>query len=211
LAEIAQNILASGHKNKGENSMRTRVEQLLIVMLCLLVPGIGTAVAQQAPARPPSRFQLMSPAYSEGSMIPTRFSCADTNASSPELHWSNPPDGTASFAVIFHDTDAAPGKGTMDVTHWIFWNVPGSSTSVMGGVKPGASPNGIVQGQNIRKDNAYRPPCPPPGATPHHYIFELYALDTMLSLPAASGRAELLKAMDGHVIGKATYVGMFGR
>jgi phosphatidylethanolamine-binding protein (PEBP) family uncharacterized protein len=64
---------------------------------------------------------------------------------------------------------------------------------------------------NIRKVNGYQPPCPPPGANPHHYIFEIYALDTKLDLPAGSPRTDLLKAMDGHVIGKATYVGIFGR
>src|ERR1700686_2313286 len=195
--------------------MRTNVVQSLLVMTLLLL-GIGNAAAQQAPAQqaappPPSKFKLMSSAYSEGSQIPTQYSCADSNASSPALQWSNPPAATVSFAVVLHDTDAAPGKGTMDVTHWIFWNVPASSTSVGGNVKPDASPDGIMQGKNIRGVNGYQPPCPPPGATPHHYIFELYALDTKLDLPAGSSRADLLKAMDGHVIGKAAYVGLFGR
>jgi phosphatidylethanolamine-binding protein (PEBP) family uncharacterized protein len=49
------------------------------------------------------------------------------------------------------------------------------------------------------------------GARPHHYIFELYALNTKLDLPAGSSRADLLKAMDTHVIGKASIVGIFGR
>lgn len=196
--------------------MRTNVVQSLMVVTLLLMLGIGNAAAQQAPAQqapaaPPSKFKLMSSAYSEGSQIPTQYSCADTNASSPALQWSNPPAATVSFAVILHDTDAAPGKGTMDVTHWIFWNVPASSASVGGNVKPDSSPDGIMQGKNIRGVNGYQPPCPPPGATPHHYIFELYALDTKLDLPAGSSRADLLKAMDGHVIGKAAYVGLFGR
>jgi Raf kinase inhibitor-like YbhB/YbcL family protein len=154
---------------------------------------------------------LTSSAYAEGSMIPTQYSCADPNAASPALSWTNPPNNTASFAVIMHDTDAAPMKGVMDVTHWIFWGIPASSTSVSAGVKPDSSPDGIVQGVNIRKVNGYQPPCPPPGATPHHYIFEIYALDTTLDLAAGSPRADLLKAMDGHVLGKASYFGMFGR
>ena len=193
--------------------MQTNVRQSLIVVTVLLMLGVGNAAAQQqkGQAPPPSKFQLMSSAYKEGSMIPTQYSCADPNAASPALQWSNPPEGTASFAVILHDTDAAPGKGTMDVTHWIFWNVPGSSTSIAGNVKPDSSPDGIVQGKNVRSVNGFQPPCPPPGATPHHYVFEIYALDTKLDLPAGSPRADLLKAMDGHVIGKATYVGIFGR
>ena len=191
--------------------MRTNLMLLVLGSLLTLGMGIAAAQQQQAPAAPPSKFKLMSSAYSEGAMIPTQYSCADPNASSPALQWSNPPAGAVNFAVILHDTDAAPAKGTMDVTHWIFWNIPASSTMVAAGVKPDSSPDGIVQGKNVRNVNGFQPPCPPPGATPHHYIFELYALDAKLDLPAGSARADLLKAMDGHVIGKATYVGLFGR
>src|ERR1700693_168990 len=193
--------------------MRTKLMLLATVLAFSLVAGMASVAAHQqaAPPPPPSKFKLMSSAYTQGSMIPTQYSCADPNAASPALSWSNPPNNTASFAAVMHDTDAAPMKGTMDVTHWIFWGVPASSTSVAAGVKPDSSPDGIVQGVNIRKVNGYQPPCPPPGATPHHYIFEIYALDTKLDLPAGSPRAALLKAIDGHVIGKATYVGIFGR
>jgi Raf kinase inhibitor-like YbhB/YbcL family protein len=198
--------------------MRANRKRSLVVLASLLVLVVGIAAvqyasAQQAPATPPppSKFKLVSSAYSEGSMIPTQYSCADPNATSPALSWSNPPTAAVSFAVVMHDTDAAPQKGTMDVTHWIFWNIPATSTSLEGGIKPDTSPDGIVQGKNIRNVNGYQPPCPPPGATPHHYIFEIYALDTKLDLAAGSPRADLLKAMDGHVVGKATYVGLFGR
>ena len=187
------------------------VLQLTVLAFLFAATTASMAAQQQATPPPPSKFKLTSSAYSEGSMIPTQYSCADPNAASPALSWTNPPNNTASFAVIFHDTDGAPMKGAMDVTHWIFWRVPASSTSVAAGVKPDSSPDGIVQGSNIRKVNGYQPPCPPPGATPHHYIFEIYALDTTLDLAAGSARADLLKAMDGHVIGKATYAGLFGR
>jgi Raf kinase inhibitor-like YbhB/YbcL family protein len=190
--------------------MRASGMKILAIAAFLAIGAAGLQAQQQA-APPPSKFKLMSPAYSEGSMIPTQYSCADTNAGSPALQWSNPPAGTMSFAVVLHDTDAAPGKNSMDVTHWIFWNIPGSSTSVSANVKVDATPDGIAQGKNVRNVNGFQPPCPPPGAQPHHYIFELYALDTKLDLPAGSARADLLKAMDGHVIGKATYVGLFGR
>src|SRR3984893_5242969 len=196
---------------KGGNTMRANLMLLVLGSLLTLAMGSAAAQQQQAPAAPPSKFKLMSSAYSEGSMIPTQYSCADPNASSPALQWNNPPAGAASFAVILHDTDAAPAKGTMDVTHWIFWNIPASSTMVAAGVKPDSSPDGIVQGKNVRNVNGFQPPCPPPGATPHHYIFELYALDTKLDLPAGSARADLLKAMDGDVTVKAVYVGVFGR
>src|SRR5258708_1227367 len=157
--------------------MRKKFMQSLILMAILLMAITASIAAQQqsappaAPPPPPSKFKLTSSAYAEGSMIPTQYSCADPNAASPALSWSNPPASAASFAVIFHDTDAAPMKGTMDVTHWIFWGIPAASTSVAAGVKPDSSPDEIMQRKNIRGVNRFQPPCPPPGATPHHHIF----------------------------------------
>jgi len=191
--------------------MRRKQWLSFTVLALLLVAGAAGLAAQQPAPPPPSKFKLTSSAYAEGSMIPTQYSCADPNATSPALSWMNPPNNTQSFAVIMHDSDAAPMKGVMDVTHWIFWGIPASATSVQAAIKPDSSPEGIMQGKNIRGVNGYQPPCPPPTATPHHYIFEIYALDTKLDLPAGSTRADLLKAMDGHVIGKSTYVGLFGR
>src|ERR1700685_4295037 len=113
--------------------MRMKQLGLLTVLAIMFVAGIA-AIAAQHPATPPppSKFKLMSSAYAEGSMIPTQYSCADPNATSPALSWSNPPSSAMSFAVIMHDTDGAPMKGAMDVTHWIFWNIPASSTTVAG-------------------------------------------------------------------------------
>jgi Raf kinase inhibitor-like YbhB/YbcL family protein len=191
--------------------MLTKRVPSLIILAALLVAGAASLAAQQQAAAPPPKFKLSTSAYTEGSMIPTQYSCSDPNPASPALTWSNPPANTASFAIILHDSDAAPGKNTMDVTHWIFWNIPATSMQMMGNVKPDATPDGIQQGKNVRGVNGYQPPCPPPGGTEHHYIFEIYALDTKLDLTTGASRADLLKTMDGHVIGKATYVGLFGR
>lgn len=190
--------------------MKNLVRSLTVVTL-LILAGVGSAAAQQGQAPPPSQFKIMSSAFGDGGKIPTQFSCADPNASTPALSWSNPPAGATSFALIVHDPEGAPMKSSTDVTHWILWNIPSSSTSITADVKPDASPDGITQGKNVRGVNGYQPACPPPGAVAHHYTFELYALDTKLDLPAGSARADLLKAMDGHVIGKAAYIGLFGR
>ena len=128
--------------------MREKMVQKLVLLaflaIALATAGVVSVSAQQqGTPPPPSKFKLMSPAYTEGSMIPTQYSCADPNAGSPALQWSNPPAAAMSFAVIFHDSDAAPNKGSMDVTHWIFWNIPGTSTAVPAGVKVDASPDGI--------------------------------------------------------------------
>jgi Raf kinase inhibitor-like YbhB/YbcL family protein len=173
----------------------------------LLVAGKESARAQQ-PTPPPSKFKLTS-VYADTDWIPVQYTCGVSDPGSPELQWSDAPQGTVSFALIFHDTDAAPGKGAMDVTHWILWNIPADAVQLAAGLPPGASPDGIQQGKNIRGVSGYLPPCPPAGARPHHYVFELYALDAKLDPPAGANRDDLLKAMDGHVIGKASLVGIF--
>jgi Raf kinase inhibitor-like YbhB/YbcL family protein len=187
--------------------MRMTLANVLMILMSLVVLA-ETAAAQQADAPPPSKFKITS-VYADDDWIPVQYTCGVSDAGSPTVQWSEAPSGTVSFALIFHDTDAAPNKGAMDVTHWILWNIPASASMLPAGVQPDTSPDGIQQGKNVRGVNGYRPPCPPPGALPHHYIFELYALDMKLDLAAGSSRADLLKAMDGHVLGKATIVGIF--
>ena len=72
-------------------------------------------------------------------------------------------------------------------------------------------PSGAKQLKNIRGFAGYFGPCAPPTATPHHYTFELYALDTKLNLGAEATRADAMKALDGHILGAAVYVTMFKR
>ena len=187
--------------------MRTTLVKVLGFSL-LVGAGIGRLAAQQQ-TPPPSKFKMATSAYFDTDWIPVQYTCGVGDAGSPGVQWSDAPAGTASFAIIFHDTDAAPAKGAMDVTHWILWNIPSSTTQLPPGVQPDTTPDGIQQGKNIRGVNGYQPPCPPPGALPHHYVFELYALDAKLDLAAGSSRADLLKAMDGHVLGKASIVGIF--
>jgi len=182
----------------------------VLVILMLLVAGAQKLAAQQQAAPAPSKFKMSSVYYDEDWM-PLQYTCGTADGASPEVQWTDTPSGTVSFALIFHDTDTAPAKGVMDVTHWIVWNIPANATRLPAGVQPEASPDGIQQGKNIRGVNGYQPPCPPVGVRPHHYIFELYALDTKLDLPVGSSRADLLKALDGHVIGKTSLVGVFGQ
>jgi Raf kinase inhibitor-like YbhB/YbcL family protein len=185
----------------------------LLAILMIMIPlaiSAGEVEAQQQSTTATQAFQMESVFYDED-WIPLQYSCGAADGASPDLRWKNAPPGTITFALIFHDTDAAPGNNAMDVTHWILWNIPAGATQLPAGVAPNATPDGIQQGKNIRSMNGYQPPCPPPGVRPHHYIFELYALDTKLELPMGSSRADLSKAMDGHIIGKASLVGIFGQ
>lgn len=189
--------------------MRMKMMSMLMISLWLAA-GAERLAAQQAAPPPPSKFKLTT-VYYDDDWIPAQYTCGVAEAASPAVQWSDAPQGAASFALIFHDSDAAPAKGVQDVTHWILWNIPAAAVQLAAGMQPGTSPDGIVQGKNIRGVNGYQPPCPPAGARPHHYIFELYALDAKLDLPAGASRADLLKAMDGHVLGKASVLGIFGR
>lgn len=193
--------------------MRITAVQSLKALALLLAAGLLPVAAQQGapPAAPPApQFMLMSSAFSDGGDIPVKYSCAaKPSAVSPSLQWSNIPKGAVTLTLIFHDPDAHPGKGTSDVTHWIMWNIPSTLTQLPEGVPANPQmPDGTTQGKNIRGVNGYQGPCPPAGK-PHHYTFELYVLDAKLDLGADATRADVLKAMDGHIIGKGVYIGLF--
>jgi hypothetical protein len=183
----------------------------MLLALILLGTGAQRVASQHPPATPPLQFKMMVTGYSDGDWIPVQYTCGVSDGSSPEVQWTDPPKGTLSLALIFHDTDAVPGRGAMDVTHWTLWNIPANTAQLPANFRPDTSPDGIQQGKNVQGVNGYQPPCPPAGAGTHHYVFELYAVDTKLNLPAGSSREDLLKAMDDHVIGKATHVGIFGQ
>jgi Raf kinase inhibitor-like YbhB/YbcL family protein len=127
---------------------------------------------------------------------------------SPAIQWSGAPAGTQSFAIVFHDTDVALPNGD-DVLHWAIFNIPAASTGLPENLPKNAEmPDGTKQPNNIAGMPGFFNPCPPP-PTVHHYIFEVYALDEKLDLPAAASRADLLKAMQGHTHAKGTYVGTY--
>jgi phosphatidylethanolamine-binding protein (PEBP) family uncharacterized protein len=137
----------------------------------------------------------------------------DNKSPAFEFHWNmgpNPgtaPDTLKSYAVILHDIEnAGRGKTTEDTLHWSAFNIPGDAK----GLAEGSLPTGAVNGPGIRggPTGAYFGPGAGPGPF-HHYVFEFYALDTTLDIGAMPTRADLMKALDGHVIGKAAYVGRF--
>ncbi|UFH52756.1 YbhB/YbcL family Raf kinase inhibitor-like protein [Spirosoma sp. KNUC1025] len=130
------------------------------------------------------------------------------------MNWTNAPDGTQSFVLHMHDVDVARNKTTDDVLHWIVWNIPATATGLPEAVPAGAQlADGSYQ-MNILAP-AYRGPGAPASGPLHHYVFELYALDTKLDVkPTAEGpetRRNVLKAIEGHILGKAAYVGLFKR
>jgi hypothetical protein len=180
-----------------------------------------TAQAQQnmppapggAPATP---LVITLPGFADGTRIPDKYTClAAPNYVSPEIRWKQVPNGTKSFILVFHDIEPRPMKGVFDNPHWILWNIPGTATSLPEGVPAGATlADGTHQMKRSRTnygtDYSYYPPCAGPGPN-HHYVWELYALDTVLDLPDDATRADILKAADGHMLGASGWFGYFHR
>jgi Raf kinase inhibitor-like YbhB/YbcL family protein len=157
---------------------------------------------------------LTSSAWPDGGLIPRQYTQAGEQVS-PPLAWSNVPDGTQSFVLIVRDLDAAVGAGTDDVLHWMLWNIPGTARSLAEAIPQGSQlPDGTRQ---ISVSGPYyRGPGAPASGPPHHYTFELYAVDGPINVPAvgqppAQTRTAVLAAMTGRVRGKGVYVGLFKR
>ena len=157
---------------------------------------------------------LTSPAFNDGTTVPVKFSQAGEEVS-PALAWTGAPDSAASFVLIVHDVNAPTGNGLDDVLHWMVWNIPGAARSLAEGIKQGPQlPDGARQ---ISVTGPYyRGPAAPATGPAHHYVFELYALDATLDVPAvgaapAATRAAVIAAMAGHVRGKAAMIGTFKR
>lgn len=129
---------------------------------------------------------------------------------SPKISWTQVPPGTQSFTLIMHDPEPVFNKmASTDITHWVVFNIPGTATGLPANVPAGELPDGTKQGNGITNQAAYFGPGPPAGHGPHHYTLELWALDTKLDLPVGAQRDAVMKAMDGHVLGKGYVVATF--
>src|SRR4029078_5857050 len=157
--------------------------------------------------------------FADGSQIPVRFSqaadgVAPGEGTSPAITWQDVPAGTESCVLNMHDMDVARNKTTDDQAHWEVWNIPATATGLPEGVAKGAQlPDASYQ--ISATGQVYRGPGAPATGPMHHYMFEVFALDTMLDVkPAADAfetRANVMKAMQGHILGKAVYGGLFRR
>ena len=186
----------------------------------ILVAAAGSLAAQGTPPQQrPTPMVLTIPAWPDGQQIPVKFTQAGEQVS-PELKWTNVPAGTQSIVVNMLDPDVSVNRTTETQPHWIVWNIPGTAVGLPEGVKAGAElPDGI------RQISASGPQYRGPGAAAngplHHYTFEVYALDAKIYVTPSAGatpvaaavdtRAAVMKAMQGHIIGKAVYVGLFRR
>jgi Raf kinase inhibitor-like YbhB/YbcL family protein len=148
---------------------------------------------------------VSSTAFKEGEAIPKKFSCDGDNVS-PQLEWSGIPAGTKSIALIVDDPDAPRGTWV----HWVLFNLPADTKGLSENVpRHSTLKNGARQGMNDSRELGYDGPCPPGGT--HRYYFKVYALDTMLALETGSTKAQLLKAMEKHILGEGQLMGTYKR
>ena len=150
---------------------------------------------------------ITSPAFANGHEIPSDFTCEGADIS-PALAWSGAPAGTKSLTLIVDDPDAPdPAAPKMTWVHWVLYNLPADSRGLPEAVEPGDLPSGTREGKNDWKRTGYGGPCPPIGR--HRYFFKLFALDDMLPDLKAPTKAELEKAMQGHILEKAELLGLY--
>lgn len=181
-------------------------------MIVLLLSGMIYFVRNEESAEttvaisemPTMTLTVTSPAFEMNNAIPARFTCDGQNIS-PELNFSNIPTRAKSLALTIEDPDVPKSTRADGMwNHWIVWNMPATTTKI----EEGAMPPGLV-GTNTSGNIAYGGPCPPDRE--HRYFFTLYALDSMLSLPAGSTKEELLSALSSHIIEKTTLIGRYNR
>jgi Raf kinase inhibitor-like YbhB/YbcL family protein len=149
--------------------------------------------------------KLISTAFQEGGTIPEKFAC-DGEDLSPPLNWEGVPDDTKSLALILDDPDAPAGTWV----HWVVYNLPPTIEGLSEGVIPEREiKGGGFQGMNDFRKIGYGGPCPPEGE--HRYFFKLYALDTLFPFAAGVTKAQLMIAMEGHVIEETHLMGRYRR
>jgi Raf kinase inhibitor-like YbhB/YbcL family protein len=181
---------------RGRRMKRCSSVMVLIGFAIILAASNG-AGQESGTAKP---LKVTSPAYENNKTIPSKYGCDGVNVN-PAIRIENVPPGTKSLALLFDDKDA-PRK---TYVHWILWNIDPSVKEI----QENSVPEGAVQGLNDFKKNTYGGPCPP--TRPHRYALIVYALDVRLNLDPKSGKAELEKALEGHIIAQGQLMGVYRR
>ena len=148
---------------------------------------------------------ITSSAFSEGQSIPTRYTCDGPDVS-PDLAWSGVPEEAASLALICDDPDAPMGTWV----HWVLFNLPPDISELHAKIPSEKTlKNNARHGINDFGKFGYGGPCPPGGT--HRYFFKLYALDTVINLESGITKAQLLEAMEGHILDEGQLMGKYKR
>jgi Raf kinase inhibitor-like YbhB/YbcL family protein len=195
-------------RKKESYMIAWKMKQVLPLALAVFA-AVACSLGARAQAQP--GLTLSTNAFEDGGIIPNKYTAAAGSATvSPKLAWTHVPNGVVTFVLLEHDPDTSVNKTTAEILHWMMFNIPGATRELPEGVPVQAQrPDGSVQGLNYLHQAGYAGMGAPAPGPNHHYTFELFALDTKLSLGPSATQAELLKAMDGHIIAKAVVVGRF--
>lgn len=200
--------------------MRATIPTVVVAGLLLAAAPLHAQQRGGASGAPAAAPMVMTVSgFADGAQIPVKFSQAAPGVApgeglSPAITWSNVPAGTQSLVLNMRDMDVVRNKTSDDQAHWVVWNIPPTSTGLPEGVPKGSQ---LADGshQISATGPMYRGPGAPANGPQHHYMFELYALDTNLDVQpttdAFETRANVFKAMQGHILGKAVYGGLFRR
>ncbi len=174
---------------------------VIIIGLCFFSLFVGCNERK----RGGSNMNLTSSSFSNGDMIPSKYSCDGENIS-PPLTWTDIPEGTKTFALICDDPDAPAG----DWVHWIMYDIPVEVHELPENIeKIPVLDNRSVQGKNDFRKIGYDGPCPPDGV--HRYFFKIYALDLVLQQKPGLTKHELFQVIKGHVLGEGQLMVKYGR
>lgn len=180
-----------------------RTNTLLAIALIGACFAIFSASARLAK---PKAMKITCAAFTEGQIIPQKYTCEGQDIS-PPLKWTDAPSNTKSFALIADDPDAPNGTWV----HWVLYDLPAAATELDENVtKAKQLPGGAKQGINDFGRTGYGGPCPPPGK-PHRYYFKLYALDKMLDLKPGATKNDVFKVMQGHILAEGQLMGTYQR
>jgi Raf kinase inhibitor-like YbhB/YbcL family protein len=150
---------------------------------------------------------LTSPAFTHQHGIPSRHTCEGADVS-PALAWTGVPAAAKSLVLIVDDPDAPdPAAPRMTWVHWVLYNIPAAATGLPEGVARDALPKGTLEGITDSRRTGWGGPCPPIGR--HRYFFKLYALDLVLPGRERQTKAQIEKAMAGHILAHAELVGTY--
>ena len=174
---------------------------LLFLFIGILGFVILPVKAEETPKANP--FTLTTSAFLDQGMLPVLYTC-DGKDISPTLEWTNPPNKTETFALIFEDKDAPEGV----FYHWVIYNIPKTETKLPEGIDK--FPQGSVIAKNNFENAKYNGPCPPKGVS-HTYLFSLYALDSKLTLPSTADAKTVLQAIQKHNLGEAKLTAVYSR
>jgi Raf kinase inhibitor-like YbhB/YbcL family protein len=185
--------------------MRSLIRASYIAAVLIAITGPASSQA------PPAPLAVMSPTLVAGQPVPKQHT-ADGENISPAIAWTGAPATTRSFALVCDDPDVPIPGGFV---HWVIYNIPATATGVPENIPIDptapmpAAIAGAVQGLSGFKRPIYRGPAPPPGK-PHHYHFRVYALDVAGLAPGLT-RAQLVEAMQGHVVAQGELVAIYER